>query len=180
MAGNLVAESETDTTPADAASRVMGAGMTRERQPQDGPWEQYSAAAWPAPQGCSETAFFGATVIPRRCNPVDGTEQQENSQKGQALGSEVSPLVSAGVLWALGATETKDKSQGRGLPRIWCVRAPVILEGIQDELQSQRAIESLPNGKLRPGQEGRVLGRQWVGKPKSARRGRTSMNYETR
>lgn len=83
MAGNLVAESETDATPADSASRVMGAGMRRERQgarqPQDGPWEQCSAAPWPAPQGCSETAFFGATVIPRRCNPVDGTEQQENS-----------------------------------------------------------------------------------------------------
>lgn len=32
VAGNLVAESETDATPADSASRVMGPGMRRERR----------------------------------------------------------------------------------------------------------------------------------------------------
>lgn len=49
--------------------------------------------------------------------------------------------MDAGVLRALGATVARDRTQGKGLPRIRCLRASVILKEIQDELRFQWGIE---------------------------------------
>lgn len=59
----------------------------------------------------------------------------------------------------MGATGDRDRTQGKGLPRIRCLRAPVILKEIQDELQFQWGIER-PNETPGQGQGCRRLGRQ--------------------
>lgn len=81
------------------------------------------------------------------------------------------------MLWALGATGARDRTQGKGLPRIRCLRALVILKEIQDELRFQWGIERPNETQV---QRCRRLGRQQLGQPGSAQRGGKSVSYGTR